>query len=184
MIVRSNRFNFYLVVCFAVALGLGCKTSEESKRKKLLSRIALHQETIPDTMGRTESAEVYRESPMSFTVYKEPFLSERNVKEAKVVDTLGGFGLRLDFDKEGGLLLEQYTAAGVGHHIAVFSQWDDTPGSKLNKGRWLAAPRIQTHISDGVFIFTPDATREEAENIARGLNNVAKRLQTGKEVKW
>ena len=180
MIVRRNRFNFYLIVCLAVALGAGCKTSQESKHNKMLARIALHQETNPDAMGRTELVEVYRQQPMAFTVYKEPFLGEGNVKEAKVVDTLGGFALRLDFNKEGSLLLEQYTAASPGLHIAVFSQWDDTPDSKLNKGRWLAAPRIQNHISDGVFIFTPDATREEAENIALGLNNVARKLKTGK----
>lgn len=174
----------YLILCLAVGVALGCKTSEESKRKKQLSTLQLRQETNPDTMGRTESVAVYREHPVSFTVYKEPFLNEANVKAAKVVDTLGGFALRIEFDKEGSMLLEQYSSASLGRHILIFSQWDDTPDSKLNKGRWLAAPRIQTHITDGVFIFTPDATREEAENIALGLNNVARRLETGKEVKF
>src|SRR5690349_3559343 len=127
MIVSWNRFNFYLMVCLAVGLGVGCKTSEESNHKKQLSRIELHQETYPDTTGRTETVAVYREHPVSFTIYKEPFLTEGSVKEAKVVDTLGGFGLRLDFDKAGSMLLEQYTSGSPGRHIAVFSQWDDTP---------------------------------------------------------
>ena len=173
-----------LVIGLAVGLGAGCQTTPESKQEKQLSTLQLRQETNPDPTGRTESVAVYREHPMTFTVSKEPFLNQANLKEAKVVDTLGGFALRLEFDKEGGLLLEEYTSAGRGRHIAVFCQWDDTPDSKLNKGRWLAAPKIQKHITDGVFIFTPDATREEAENIALGLNNVAKKLQTGQPVKW
>jgi len=184
MIVRRNRFNFYLVMCLTLTLGASCKTSPQSKRDKQLSRISLHAETNPDTMGRTESVPVYREHPVSFTVYKEAFLSEGNLKEAKVVDTLGGFALRLDFDKEGGMMLEEYTSANPGRHIAVYGQWHETPDSKESKGRWLAAPKIQKHINDGVFIFTPDATREETENIALGLNNVAKKLQTGQSVKW
>src|ERR1043166_4420172 len=108
MSVRWNRFNLYLILCLAVGSVAGCKTSEESKRKKQLSRIELHQETNPDTTGRTESVAVYREQPMTFTVYKEPFLNQASVKEARVVDTMGGFALRIDFDKEGSMLLEQY----------------------------------------------------------------------------
>ena len=37
----------------------------------------------------------------------------------------------------------------------------------------MAAPRIARRISNGVISFTPDATRDEAEQIAIGLNNVA-----------
>ena len=33
-------------------------------------------------------------------------------------------------------------------------------------------------ISNGRFVFAPDATREEAERIVRGLNNMAKKLKT------
>jgi hypothetical protein len=35
---------------------------------------------------------------------------------------------------------------------------------------------MNKRITDGVLVFTPDTTREEAENIALGLNNVAKSL--------
>jgi preprotein translocase subunit SecD len=169
-----------------MVLTLSCKTksSEESKHEKELAHIELRQETNPDPMGRTESVQVYRLHPVTFTVSKEAFLTERNVKAAKVVDTMGGFGLRIEFDKEGSMLLEQYTSASRGRHVAVFGQWDEPPEKKLNKGRWLAAPKIQTHVSNGVFIFTPDATREEAEQIALGLNNIAKDLGTGQEPKW
>src|SRR5436190_1878524 len=183
MIIRPNRFNIYLILCFAVGLTAGCKT-EESQRNKQLSTIQLHQEMNPDPMGRTEEIAVYREQPVSFIVSKEPFLNHASIKEAKVIDVMGGFALRIEFDQEGSLLLEQYSSASRSRHIAVFSQWDDTPEEKLNHGRWLAAPKIQTHITDGVFIFTPDASREEAEKIVLGLNNVAKKFATGQPGKW
>src|SRR5262249_39514873 len=152
--------------------------------EKQLSTFQLHQEMNPDPMGRTQQIAVYREHPVSFTVSKEPFLNQGNVKEAKVIDVMGGFALRIEFDQEGSMLLEQYSSASRGRHIAAFSQWGDSPQVKLNQGRWLAAPKIQTHITDGVFIFTPDATREEAEQIALGLNNVAKKQATGQLLKW
>ena len=58
--------------------------------------------------------------------------------------------------------------------IAIFSQF----GEEMKDYRWLAAPVINRRISDGVLVFTPDATREEAEEIALGLNNVAKKVHT------
>ena len=178
MVIRLNRFNIYLVLL--VVLAAGCKTAE-SKHEKEVSTLQLRQEANPDPTGRTEQIAVYREHPVKFTVSRAPFLTESKVKEAKVIDVVGGFALRIAFDKEGAMLLEEYTAATRGRHIAVFSQWVEAPDLKPNAGRWLAAPKIQTHITDGVFIFTPDATREECEKIAHGLNDVARDLQTGQQ---
>jgi len=184
MMIRANRFNLYLILAMIMGVAaVGCK-STDGQKKKLLSTLRLHQETNPDLMGRSETVEVYRASPVGFTVDKAPFLSEANVKEAKVVDVTGGFVLELQFDRQGGWLLEQYTGAGRGKHILVFSQFVNPGEEKINKGRWLAAPQVHTHVTDGRFSFTPDATREEAERIAQGLNNVAKKLATGEEVKW
>lgn len=182
MMIRANRFNLYFILALAVSLCAGCK-STDSEKKKILSTFSLHQEMNPDPMGRTETAEVYRESPIRFTVDKVPFLSEAHVKEAKVIDVTGGFVLQIQFDRQGSWLLEQYSAASRGRHFAVRSQFMAPGEKKLNAGRWLAAPQIRTHITDGMFSFTPDATREEAERIAQGLNNVAKKLETGEEVK-
>ena len=56
------------------------------------------------------------------------------------------------------------------------------PDTKLNEGRWLAAPYIHNRTGDGVLLFTPDATRQEADNIAFGLNNVAKKIEA--QSKW
>ena len=49
--------------------------------------------------------------------------------------------------------------------------------SDLAENRWLAAPVIPSRIGNGVLTFTPDASREEADQIVLGLNNVAKKVQ-------
>jgi preprotein translocase subunit SecD len=183
MLIRFNRFNLYLMLALTLGLAPGCK-STDSKDKKILSTLRLHIEIQADPMARAQTVEVYRQSPVQFTVDKVPFLTEANVKEAKVIEVTGGFALQIQFDRQGSWLLEQYTSANRSKHIAVASQFFDPGEDKINKGRFLAAPQIQTHITDGVFIFTPDASKDEAENIALGLNHVAKKLETGKEVKW
>jgi hypothetical protein len=41
----------------------------------------------------------------------------------------------------------------------------------------MAAPEIIAKNSSGRLVFTPDATREEADRMVRGLNNVAKKIE-------
>ncbi|HEV2394995.1 MAG TPA: hypothetical protein VG146_21810 [Verrucomicrobiae bacterium] len=176
MVIHRRRFNIYLLVALQAALLCGCKTGQ-SEAKKQLGTLRVYEEVNPDPMGHSQEVAIYREHPSSLTVSKEPFLNEVHVKEAKVIDVVGGFALRIKFDREGSWLLEQYTSADRGRHLAMFSQFYEPSEKKLNAGRWLAAPLITNHITDGVLIFTPDATREEAEQIARGLNNVAKKLE-------
>jgi hypothetical protein len=183
MMIRANRFNFYLILALTLGIASGCK-STEGKEKKALATLRLHQEINSDPLGRSETVEVYRESPIKFTIDKVAFLSEANVKEAKVIDVTGGFALEIQFDRQGSWLLEQYTAASKSKHILIASQFVEPGEEKINSGRWLAAPQIHTHVTDGRFAFTPDASREEAERIAKGLNNVAKKLATGEEIKW
>jgi preprotein translocase subunit SecD len=174
MKIHWCRFNIYLAMALAVAAVCGCRTSPESRAKKQLSTLRLHLETSRGASTVSQLVPIYREQPLMVNVETMPFLNESNISEAKVVDVVGGFALRLQFDHAGATLLEQYTTANRGRKIAVFSQF----GDKLNTFRWLAAPLISRRISDGVFIFTPDANREEAEEIARGLNNVAKKTRT------
>ncbi len=174
MIIQLKRFNIYLMLALALGLVCGCST-EAGKRKKYVSSFRVHVEMNPDAMGRTEQVQVHRAQPFSMTVSKTPFVTEQLVKAARVVDVMGGYALEVQFDRQGSWLLEQYTAAIRGKHLGIFCQWCTPPSQKLNQGRWLAAPLVQTHITDGLLIFTPDASREEAEQIALGLNNVAKK---------
>ena len=121
---------------------------------------------------------VFREKPMMVHVDKDPFLTESQVTAARVVDDVGGFLMEIKFERRGADLLEQYTTVYPGKHMAIFSSF----GDKKTEGRWLAAPRIIRRNSTGVLSFTPDATREEAEQIVLGLNNVAKKV--AEKYKW
>jgi hypothetical protein len=111
-------------------------------------------------------------------VQNEPFLTEVQVASAKVVDVLGGFDLQIQLNHQGTLLLQQYSADNRGRHYAIFTQF----GEKGKESRWLAAPEFSMLISDGLIQFTPDASREEADEIAIGLNNAAKKNE--KDVQW
>jgi preprotein translocase subunit SecD len=175
MMIRLNRFNTYLCVILALAMTCGCQTAE-SKRKKQVSTLEFHLEVRPDARESSErniEAKILRDHPITITVQKAPFLSEAYIKEVKVIEVTGGFALRVQFDKHGTWLLEEFTAENLGKRIAVLSQF----GDQLKETRWLAAPMTSHRIPDGVLTFTPDATREEAEQIALGLNNVAKKVQ-------
>ena len=176
MMIRWLRFNPYLPIVIALIALCGCRTAE-GKKKHVVSSFRLHQEMNADPSGRTEQISVYRQHPVTFTVDRQPFLTENHVKEAKVIDTVGGFSLSVQLDRQGSWLLEEYSAASRSRHIAIFCQFTNPNEEKINQGRWLAAPLIHTHITDGLIVFTPDATRQEAEQIVLGLNNVAKKMQ-------
>jgi hypothetical protein len=48
---------------------------------------------------------------------------------------------------------------------------DDMPPGTPRQSGWLAAVLVRSHITDGVFRFTPDASRKEGFRIVRGLRN-------------
>jgi hypothetical protein len=45
---------------------------------------------------------------------------------------------------------------------------------KNHQCRWLAAPLISHRIANGVLAFTPDCSREEADQLVQGLNEASK----------
>jgi preprotein translocase subunit SecD len=172
MIFHGKRFNIYLFVALALTLTWGCQ-SPETKKKRELATLRLHIETNPHAMGHTEVASILREAPFDITVEKSAFLGEGNVAEAKVINTMGGYSISVQFNTEGRMLLEQYTSANQGRKIAVFAQW----GTNMSQHRWLAAPAIYKRNASGLFVFTPDASREEADDIVLGLNNVSRKMR-------
>jgi preprotein translocase subunit SecD len=93
-----------------------------------------------------------------------------NVADAKVVTSQGVLAVVIQLERKGAWILENYTSANPGRHFAIYSQW----GEKGTSVRWLAAPVISYRITDGALSFTPDATREECEEIVLGLRNVAR----------
>ena len=148
-----------------------------------MSALRLHLEVNRDATSRSAPVPIYRTSPMMVNVETAPFINEGLVKSARVIDTVGGFSIRLEFLQRGAWLLEQYTGSNRGKRIAIYGEFFDPPGSKTNVVRWLAAPVITQRISDGVLTFTPDASRDESLLLVLGLNNLAKKANDD-PLKW
>ena len=167
MRIRPNRFNIYLLVALLATLGgAGC---ESLGKKKEASTLHLHLEVTRDGTDKNAPVPINRTDPIYINVEKQPFLDEGRVAKAAVIDVMGGFAIFIQFDRQGTWLLEQYSTANKGRHVAIMSEFGEA--------RWLAAPVMNKRISDGTLVFTPDATRAEAERIVHGLNNVAKAVQ-------
>jgi hypothetical protein len=166
--MKSSRrlFNFFLVLAVAAVL-TSCMT-EERKRKRDYSNIRVHIEA--DAGDGSSGITVHRSAPMQMNVEREPILDEHYVEAAAVVDQPGDtYAIEIKFNRRGSWILERTTVTHRGRRFAIFSYF--------GQDRWLAAPVITGKNSSGVLRFTPDATREEAERIVRGLNNVARKLE-------
>ena len=167
MRIRPNRFNIYLLVALLATLGAaGCQSFG---KKKEASTLRLHLEVNRDGSDQNAPVPINRSDPIYVNVQKQPFLDEGRVVKAEVIEVMGGFAIFIQFDRQGTWLLEQYSTANKGRHVAIESEFGEA--------RWLAAPVMNKRISDGTLVFTPDATHAEAERIVRGLNNVAKASQ-------
>jgi preprotein translocase subunit SecD len=171
MKIRLLRFNAFLAaVALAVALGAGCKSPN---KREDLSSLQLHIEVNADGTDRNGPVTIGRSVPFQVNVDKYPFVSERHLKEASVVEVNGGFAIRLQFGQQGTRLLEQFSSAQQGRRVAILAQWE-------GQGRWLGAPRIERRIANGLLEFTPDATREESDRLVDGLNEAIKIYATGR----
>jgi preprotein translocase subunit SecD len=168
MTISFARFNLYLAAALGLMLFAGCKSPEERKKaedKKELATLSLHLEVAEDGTDRNSPVPIFREKPVYVNVEKEPFLDQGAIEAASVVDALGGFSLRLKFNWQGTLILDGITTDNHKRRIAILAKFG-------KESRWLGAPIIQRRISDGILTFTPDATKEEAQRIAHGLNNL------------
>jgi hypothetical protein len=172
MMKRFWRFNLHFVVLAAV-LATACSTPEEKARKKQLAGLRIHVEGRRNVME--ESPKATFRSGDSININQDIVLTDSSLASAEIVDTPGGYSLRLHFDRHGQLKLETVMLANKGRRLPIFMTWStgkkDVPGDS----RWLAAPLIQQNNASGILTFTPDASREELELIVRGLNNMVKK---------
>lgn len=171
MKVLARRLNIYLVLALLLGLACGCQTGKKTQTAIL----RVHIEVSPDPAGTSQNISVLRSDPVLVTIKREPILTEANIVSAKVIDARGGFALEIKFDENGTWLLEQYSAANPGGHFVIFGQWSE----KNSDGRWLANPVISHRISNGTLAFTPDCSREEADQLVLGLNNFVKSAHKG-----
>ena len=161
---RCRAFNIYLVLITCGFL-FGCKTTEEKTRSKELSTLRLHLE-LPPSAEKSAAVSVHG---VPIAIEKEAFLTEVDVAQAVLVDTIGGgYSVQVDFNQHGTLILDMVTGANKGKRIAVFSQCD--------KARWVGAPMIMRRNANGMLVFTPDCSREQADRLVRGLNNLVRKI--------
>lgn len=169
MVSRSSRFNLYLLL-FVVLMSFTACQSPEAKRKRQLATARVYLEVAAARPNQSIPVSVLRAAPMNLNVEKNPFLNEIHVAAAQIVDTPGGFVLTIQLNQKGAWLLEQYTASHHNRRMVIQCKWGVAPNVQY---RYIAAPLITKRISDGTLTFTPDATREETEEIVIGLNNYA-----------
>lgn len=171
---RLARFNIYLQALMVLAWGgAGCHTDKGQKKapKKGFSTLRLHLEVNPDGTDKNGVVMVGRQTRFPVNVNKLGFIEVTHLSRASLVDDgLGGFALQIQLNRQGTWLLEQYTVANKGRRIAVFAELDDF--------HWIAAPVITKKLSEGLFTFTPDATREETEKLVLGLNKEIKKIRS------
>jgi preprotein translocase subunit SecD len=167
--IRRGSINSFLALVLAAAAGTGCELTSKAypdSSKKEQSTIRFYLESNAYEGMGTHKVQVIRGTPVEITVEKETVLDERDVARARVISTPGsGYAIAIEFTTHGQLVLGMESANNKGRRLAIYSEWGEA--------RWLAAPVIRRPIEDGVFAFSPDATREESERIVRGLNNVA-----------
>ncbi len=175
MKVCARGFNTYLAWATVLALLCGCQTDKKDakKEKDVISVLRIHMQANPNDAGEIQTISLLRSNPVDVSIRHDPILSEANIIGAEVIESEGGFAIQVQFDESSTLMLEQETAANPGRHLVIFGQWGDT----LVDGRWLAAPLITQRIATGQLAFTPDITREQADRLVLGLNNVAKKNQ-------
>jgi len=168
MKVLTGRFNIYLALVILLGLACGCQTS----KPKQVAALRVHIETTSDTSDAGQQISVLRSDPVLVTIKREPILTEANLVNARVIDAQGGFALQFKFDENGTWLVEQYSAANPGRHFVIWGLWSEKPIDS----RWLAAPLITHRIAGGMLVFTPDCSREEADQLVTGLNAAAKEI--------
>lgn len=169
MIFYARRFNLYLLLAAVLALASGCAMFK--KEDKQTAALRIHIESDASLASNSKTVSVLRSEPMMIRIVTDPILTEANVVAAKLMEAPGGFAVEVKFDESGSWTLEQYSAANPGRHFVIFGQW----GDKLANGRWLAALSITHRNAAGTLVFTPDASREETDELVKGLNLDAKK---------
>lgn len=170
MKIWRHAFNTNLWLCGLLLAGCASDKSREANPKKQITGLRLHMETTTGRASPGIEVPVFRDRPVLVPIDRDAFITEANVVAAAVVEQPGGFAIEIQLDRQGTWLLEKYTVTNRGRRIAVLASF-------AGEDRWLAAPVIPKIISNGRLVFTPDATREEAERIVRGLNNVARKAK-------
>lgn len=174
----GKGINTFLSLIAALSFA-GCASTkselEDGKAPKdAASVVRFFAESNMNPDWRARKVQVIRNSPVEIIIANEAFLDERDVARARVIDSVGGFAIAIEFTSHGLMALNMETSTLRGRRVVIYARWNE---KKVAVERWLAAPKITRAIENGVIAFTPDCTREEAELFVLGLNQVAIKLE-------
>jgi len=183
-----RSFNIYFLAAGAV-LASGCGSNRLSPNKEYAT-LSIFME------GRqAESLAVHiGRDPTPMYIAPEAILTEEDLRKATLVDHPDGtYDIQLTFNDHGKLVLDMQTTSNKGKHLILFAKFPPKGWKEPKEGdaagaekplpgqprmsAWLAAPLIAGNgLSNGSLLFTPDASHAEAQQIVRGLNNMASAL--------
>ena len=106
-----------------------------------------------------------RTPALTLEVDSLPVLSESDLDHADVTGEGDNFDMRFFFNSHGTIKLDSVSLNSRGQLLVV-----------IINGVAVAAPQLRERIVDGVFEFTPDITRTEADTVVKGLNASAEYL--------
>lgn len=176
-------FNIYFLAAL-LAFAAGCSSSGGLFHHPQLATIRLYLQTGPEASGAGKVLVTREKIPM--TIEREPFLDESDLSKAQLIDEPDGtYSIELTFDDHGAMVLDMQTVSEKGRCIVIYSHFPppgtregEAPkpgaGGKKTSG-WISAVRINGRLSNGSLVFTPDVSRDDAQRIVTGLNNVIKK---------
>src|SRR5436190_22799225 len=130
MKIGTFRFNTYFAVAMVALLGAGCASSKpdhdeagKKKKKRQEAVLKLHLEINADGTDRVGTATVGRSAPFTMSIEKKAFLTQLQIVNAQLLETQGGYSISLQFDHKGTWMLDQYSTANKGRHIAVWAEY-------------------------------------------------------------
>src|ERR1700686_4020255 len=128
MMIKFVRFNIYLCLTLGLLFACGCETLSGSKKKEA-TVVELHLEADANDGSDSKPVQINRDNPFTVNVDSDAFVETSDIVEAKVVDDLGGFSIKLKFNWRGTALLDSLTTANKGKRVARYC--------KFGQARWL-----------------------------------------------
>ena len=158
------------------------KASKPKKKPDPYGILRLYLEANEDS--NSAKAQVIRRLPQTYPVQQAPFIDERDIVRALVVEAPdGGFMIQVELTQpHGRQALEMGTVSSLGRHLLIFGQWTTETDTKPEE-RWLAAPVVRNVLRTGMIVFSADMDREEADRFVEGINRVAVKLKNQKKAK-
>ncbi len=166
---HSSRINLNLLL-IAILFGAGCQTSKRVKAEDA-THIFIFMETHSGLGEMARKVDI--DGPNGGTMYigASPVLNDVHIEEASAHDTAdGSVAIQLQLNRQGKRILENMSGAYRGKRLAVSASFPEL--------RWLCCVRMDKLMSDGHLTFFPNASPEECDRIAKGMNLVIAELNS------